>query len=167
MGRALANQLFCSASAKRRRISIGSIVKIVAAEHSMSTEDGAMGASTIEKTRGVEGSEKEAKKLRKALKRSEASNLELRDMLTKISARVEDIAKQPVPAKAAGTVPHDVVSVSKSQDGKRVDHDAATAEKGDIASPEEVHAFWKALTPEERFRYSFAATRDRPYVPVR
>jgi len=31
--RALANQLFCSASANRCRISIGSIVKIVAAEH--------------------------------------------------------------------------------------------------------------------------------------
>ena len=33
--------------------------------------------------------------------------------------------------------------------------------------PEEVLSFWKTLTPEERFRYSLAATRDRPYVPVR
>jgi hypothetical protein len=70
-------------------------------------------------------------------------------------------------AKAAGNVPPDVVSVSKSQDSKRVDHDATIAEKGDIASPEEVLSFWKTLTPEERFRYSLAATRDRPYIPVR
>jgi hypothetical protein len=55
------------------------------------TEGGAMGASTIEKTPGAETSDKEAKKLRKMLKRSEANNVELRDMLTKLSARVEDI----------------------------------------------------------------------------
>ena len=130
-------------------------------------EDGAMGASTIEKTPGAETSDKESKKLRKLLKRSEASNVELRDMITKLSARVEDIAKQPLPAKAGGVLPPDVVSVSKSQDGKAVDH-AATVEKGEAPLSEaEVANFWKGLTPEERFRYSLAATRDRPYVPIR
>jgi hypothetical protein len=87
-------------------------------------------------------------------------------MLTKLSARVEDIAKQPLPAKAGGVLPPDVVSVSKSQDGKAVDH-AATVEKGDAPSEAELMNFWKGLTPEERFRYSLAATRDRPYVPIR
>jgi len=64
-------------------------------------------------------------------------------------------------------LPPDVVSVSKSQDGKAVYH-AATVEKGDAPPSEaEVMNFWKSLTPEERFRYSLAATRDRPYVPIR
>jgi hypothetical protein len=126
-----------------------------------------MGASTIEKTPGAGTSDKEAKKLRKMLKRSEASNVELRDMLTKLSARVEDIAKQPLPAKAGGVIPPDVVSVSKSQDGKAVDH-IATVEKGEAPPTEaEVMNFWKSLTPEEKFRYSLAASRDRPYVPIR
>jgi hypothetical protein len=68
-------------------------------------------------------------------------------------------------ASSANTI-NDVVSVSKSQDGKAVDH-AATVEKGDAPSEAEVMNFWKGLTPEERFRYSLAATRDRPYVPIR
>ena len=132
----------------------------------LTTEDSAMGASTIEKTPGAETSDKEAKKLRKMLKRSEASNIELQEMITKLSARVEDIAKQPLPAKSGGVIPPGIVSVSKSQDGKAVDH-AATVEKGDAPSEAEVMNFWKGLTPEERFRYSLAATRDRPYVPIR
>jgi hypothetical protein len=131
------------------------------------TEDGAMGASTIEKTPGAETSEKEAKKLRKALKRSEASNAELKDMVKTLAARVEDIAKQPLPARAGGVLPPDVVSVSKSQDGKAVDHVATAVEKSEAPSEAEVMNFWKSLTPEERFRYSLAASRDRPYVPIR
>jgi len=64
-------------------------------------------------------------------------------------------------------LPPDVVSVSKSQDGKAVDH-AATVEKGEAPLSEaEVANFWKGLTPEERYRISYAATRDRPYVPLR
>ena len=50
--------------------------------------------------------------------------------------------------------------------GKAVDH-VATVEKGEAPSEAEVMNFWKGLTPEERFRYSLAATRDRPYVPIR
>jgi hypothetical protein len=131
------------------------------------TEDSAMGASTIEKTPGAGTSDKEAKKLRKMLKRSEANNAELKDMVKTLAARVEDIAKQPLPAKAGGVLPPDVVSVSKSQDGKAVDH-AATVEKGEAPPSEaEVMNFWKGLTSEEKFRYSLAASRDRPYVPIR
>ncbi len=88
------------------------------------------------------------------------------DAVTKLSQRVEEIAKQPMPALAAGgaVLPPGVMDVSKAEDGRSVDHMAK--EKPGI-SIEEATEIWKGMTPEQRTLLSIQASHMRPYAQRR
>jgi len=83
--------------------------------------------------------------------------------LTKLSERVEEIAKQPMPARAASgaTLPDGVIDVSKAEDGRSVDH-MATAKSH--MSQEEIAEILKGMSPEARAMLEVRAALRNPYT---
>ena len=87
--------------------------------------------------------------------------------LERLSARVEDIARQPMPALTARptALPDGIGEVSKVDDGRPANHQG-TPEKPGI-SPDEAMKAWQEMSPEQRTLLSIRASYMRPYTERR